>query len=296
MKKPTSTIASQDDTYFEEYLQGDSQLSKLYQKTTTPEPPETLDQSILSAAVNQTSAHTTAQAITASQRKNPWWTKAGSWAATFAIFSLLALVTHKTWLEEQQLREGEYLPQDVILQDQIQQDIHSGQTGEESDTSGQTQQEVFSNASVSPAGAHLQTPPSAIPVKQHIIRKEQNDSRKLLYKSAPAATMQAAPEFMQRSKMDYQAGSIPDSLHSYTQGSSMAIDKQQKQTGLEEKVLDENKITVDLSSDEQQIWLHKINHLIKEKQFDKAKALLKEFRIKYPDASIDPTIIQSLSS
>ncbi len=87
-----NSIITEDDTFFDNYLQGNSELSGLYQETDCAPPSHQIDQNILTAAQASTAEQK------ATKRPSPL-----AWAASIAIFSLAGLLTLNTWQAEQEL-------------------------------------------------------------------------------------------------------------------------------------------------------------------------------------------------
>lgn len=265
----TSSPEHQDETFFEDYLQGNSQLSDLYQKAAVPEPSDKLNQSILSAA--KASTEKTSSVIPV---KTHWWTQPASWAASIAIFSLVGLVAHNTWMAEQDASEKDFFQKPSVNNGSLSTPL-PGKAKAESD---------------------LQTNNSAKPLaqaKKRIAQEEKNDSRKLLYKIKPAPVMQAAPAYMKRNK----TGSVSDEVNTHIEVMEYAGDSIQPLPEMEEQKQISPSVNKKYKahSTEQQLWLEKISQLIKDNQPDKARELMRQFRIKYPDYPIDPVILQHLS-
>jgi len=86
-----NSINPEDDAFFDNYLQGKSTLSELYQNTDCAPPSQQLDQKILNAAQKSTTEEK------AKTGKPPI-----AWAASIAIFSLVGLLTLNTWQTEQE--------------------------------------------------------------------------------------------------------------------------------------------------------------------------------------------------
>ena len=265
----TSSHNSQDEAFFEDYLQGNSQLSDLYQKADSPEPSEELNQSILSAA--EASTEKTSSVIPI---RTHWWAQPASWAASVAIFSLVGLLAHNTWLAEQDASEKDFFQKPSINNRSLSTPL-PGKVKAESD---------------------FQTTPSAKPLaqaKKRIPQEEKNDSRKLLYKIRPAPVMQAAPAYMKRNK----TGAVSDEVNTHIEALEYAGAPTQSLSEMEQKkqLSPSAKKRYKTQSTEQQLWLEKISQLIKDNQPDKARELMRQFKIKYPDYPIDPVILQHLS-
>jgi len=260
MKKNThnSTPAdNEDNAFFEKYLQGESLLSDLYQQTESPEPSDTLNQSILSAARSYSEQ--------TKKKTNHWWTQPGSWAASIAIFSLVALLTHETWLAEQTLLEKDFSPAPSV------------ETSQSSERFSDSQAKKFSP------------------------HREKNDSRKLLYKSAPAPIMPAASGYMMPGK-NSPMDSLSELSESFPRARSIAADDADSAVPTAAQTLaqptfaqEKEQKKLKAADSEPQLMLDEIQQLMKNNQLDKARALLIQLRTKYPDTPIDPVILQQLS-
>ncbi len=275
MKKnntPTASPDSQDEVFFENYLQGNSPLSDLYQKADSPEPSDELNQKILSAA--RISAEKAPPPL-----KTHWWAKPGSWAASAVIFSLAGILAHNTWQAEQDALEKDLLPEQSLSKKSIPSDYSMP-----SESKVSTESEFQTSSSGRPLAQ----------AKKRIPQEEKNDSRKLLYKSTPAPVMQAAPKYMTRS----QIGSVADMTETEVLKMENAGDKIQSLPELEMQVDEKEQSANRLNQEqeqEQQLWLKKISQLIANEKFAEAQQLLLQFKIKYPDYPIDPVILQHLS-
>jgi len=200
--------------------------------------------------------HIIAEARKAAARKkainSSWLAKPGSWAATIAIVSLVGLLTLNTWQKEQ---------------DELQRPLRE---------------------TLAPQ-APLAEEESGSPVESRFEIKEKKDSRKLIFKSAPAPVLQKA----QKKSLSGRVGSglstedietvktladqpLPASSENYS-------DLSQEPGKLEDA----------FSSEQQQLL--KIKQLLENKQLEEARQLLTQFRKKYPHYPIDPVILRHLS-
>ncbi len=265
-------IDEEDEAFFEQYLKGESSLSETYQKVNSPEPPEMLDQNILSAARKKSSEM---------QKKSvQWWQQPASWAASVAVFSLAALLTHQTWQAEQDFSEQDFAPIDAV--------------------------ETIQADKTYTASPRLL--PNDVKEKKRTHHGDNNDSRKLLYKSAPAPVMPAAQEYISRkpiispperaNKSQTQGVVLGDTVTddagrfvpSELSEESVLIEKREQKNNLsKEQGLGE------YYSKEQSHQLEKIQQLIKQGKFDEAKEILQQFKVKYPEMPINPVLLQQLS-
>lgn len=251
-------LNEQDNEFFDAYLEGDSPLSEIYKNIDSVEPSNKLNQTILSAA--------RASADQPSDSKS-WWTQAGSWAASVAIISLVGILTHNTWQAEQDTVHKEIQGESL--------DSFSQQRSASKPTPDKTQKEPDSQLGTSA--------PSHAGAKKYILQDNEKDSRKLLYKSAPAPVMQAAPRSFELHK--------PASLleESQIQAFEKAQDEIQYLPKIEAKRTKKKQLT------EQQIKLNEISQLIEKNKIEQAQELLLQFKTKYPDHPIDPVILKQLS-
>lgn len=255
-------LNEQDNKFFDAYLEGDSPLSEIYKNIDSAEPSNKLNQAILSAA--------RASADQSSDSKS-WWTQAGSWAASVAIISLVGILTHNTWQAEQDTVHKEIQGESL---DSFSQHF-SQQRSAAKPVPDKTQKEPDSQLGTSaPSHAHE---------KKYILQDNEKDSRKLLYKSAPAPVMQAAPRSFELNK--------PASLleESQIQAFEKAQDEIQYLPKIEAKRTKKKQLT------EQQIRLNEISQLIEKNKIEQAQELLLQFKTKYPDYPIDPVILKQLS-
>lgn len=250
-KTPRGTYPPQnapsDEEFFQQYLQGDSQLSELFQQTESPEPSNQLDQTIIAAAKHQAG-------------KNQWWKKPGSWVATIAVISLVALLAHNTWQIEQDYIQHQDAPH------------------------------VFPDAPPEEAEFEIQSQPAskAMPTaaqrskarpEKFLQRRETKDARKPLYKTAPAPVLTIPSE----NRLSEQADAVPEAEAMDTLGNLSGIKAKESVRG---KSLPE--------ADAQQ-WLEKIKHLLSNNQSKEAQQLFMEFRKKFPDYPVDPVILRQMS-
>ncbi len=274
MKKTSSNSASmniEDEIFFEKHLQHESSLSEQYQNIESPTPSDTLDQNILSIA-RKTSRETQKQAT-------HWWQQPASWAASVAVFSLAALLSHQTWLAEQNISEQDFAPKDAI------------EAKQNSETLSLPSDSVV---------------PNRTKEKMHRRLNDKNDSRKLLFKSAPAPIMPVLQERQSRHPLK----TLPIETNQ-TQTQEIGMDEAEMDSieitiqplPLREKaVLTEKKEQVSRVhyskanySKAQSLLLDKIQLLIEQGRIDEAKELMQQFKLKYPEISISPVILQHLS-
>ncbi|MCW8929310.1 MAG: hypothetical protein OQL19_03610 [Gammaproteobacteria bacterium] len=261
-KKPATSMNNEDEVFFENYLQGGSPLSEIYKKIDTASPSDELDQKILSAA--QTSIN---KKITSKTQK---WSQITSWAASIAVFSIVGLLVINTWQAEQNEIQKELLQSHSIKEEQS---ANSPLTPDTKDSESKVQR-------IKPQAQSKKTIP----------QEENNDSRKLLYKINPAPVMQTAPAYIGRS----QLGSLPKKDNSLPEKSEdnshniypiTELSEETKEVALQKEITPLN---------EPEVQLEKIRLLIKNNKIDEAHELMLQFKIKYPDYTIDPVIIQHL--
>lgn len=278
MKKTSSNSASmsiEDEIFFEKHLQHESSLSELYQDIESPTPSDTLDQSILSIARKASRKPL--------KQSTHWWQQPASWAASVAVFSLAALLSHQIWLTEQNISEQDFAPKEAI---EAKQNI-----------------EPLSSPSDSIVPNHAKE-------KMHRRLSDKNDSRKLLFKSEPAPIIPAAQERTLRSPLKTLSIEA-DQTHTQKSGMDEAeMDSEMDSIEItiqalplrEETVLTEKK-EQDVRghsskanySKAQSLHLDKIQLLIEQGKIDEAKELIQQFKIKYPEISVSPVILQHLS-
>lgn len=174
---------------------------------------------------------------------NSRWLQAGSWAASAAIISLAGILAHNTWQTEQPTVE-KTLPE--LL-----------------DTPPENTRPAYEQA------------------KKTMRPDTDNDSRKLVYKAAPAPTMQPAAQHFKLEK------STPGPVESDSQNISTRKNKIPDLSTTDAKIINEN-----LS--EQLTWLNDITELIRQNKTEQARELLQQFQRKYPDYPIDPVILKQL--
>ena len=182
-----SDLNKQDNEFFDAYLEGGSPLSEIYNTIDCVEPSNKLSQSILSAA-----------SASAEQSSDPksWWTQAGSWAASVAIISLVGVLAHNTWQAEQDAVHKEIQGEspDSFLQPQTQ--PQQGRLAKPEPVSKADKAEIESDVQIE------QTTQAHSRAKKGISPDNSKDSRKLLYKSAPAPVMQSAPAYFKPDKTE----------------------------------------------------------------------------------------------
>lgn len=272
IKSNSTSVDKQDEAFFEQYLQGESPLSKVYKKTDSAEPSDELDQIILNAAKTSIEQNASTHAV---ESKN--WPHSLSWAASIAIFSLVGLLTLSTWQAEQENLEQELLKPQTISEEQ---DLLSPESSEKKRNK--------------PLGQAKQTIPQEV----------NNDSRKLLYKNEVVPEMQAAPAYMRSRPINTLSKSKSSVLNAPKSQKIEATNTSTPSTiSVADEVIEE-KQSIDGApqkqgftySTEQEIWLDKIRLLIKQNKLDEAHELMHQFRIKYPDYTIDdPVILPSLA-
>ncbi|MCU7938767.1 MAG: hypothetical protein KZQ64_12260 [gamma proteobacterium symbiont of Bathyaustriella thionipta] len=255
MKKQSNN--KQDDNFFDDYLEGKSSLSEIYQQIDSAEPSDKLNQSILSAA----RVSTEQTAIT----KNSW-TQTASWAASVAAISLVGILAHNTWQAEQD----------------------AAQTLEEDGLPSLSQPERVLKAKPGKAEMESSMPagrsaPAHARAKKNVLSNSANDSRKLLYKSAPAPVMPSAPGYFELNKTE----SLSD------KSQVQAFEDAHKEI-LASPAVEAKKIKQDRFS-EQQIMLNKIIQLIDNNKIEQAQKLLFQFKTNYPNYPVDPVILKHLS-
>lgn len=279
-EKPLNT--NRGEEIFHHYLRGESQLSKLYQQLETPEPSAQLNQIILNAAKKEAS-------------RKSWWTKPASWAATIALVSITGLLTHNTWKKEQ---DQQQIPFPVKMEQRSFSEFHP-----DSD-SGTQDQDIVETESASPAKPVMQQATAVDTVRK---RKDSpdnqiNDSRKLIFKSAPVPVLQTAPKSLLLEQSDPGLSEKDIELIN-TQPNSFSAQTTTKPAGssvqesLEEKTTYSDQITGGLTTTAslEQQWLGKISQLLENNQTEEARRLLDNFRKKYPNYPVDPVILQQLS-
>jgi len=260
---------SHDEEVFTQYLQGESRLSKIYQKTDTPAPADKLNASILAAAEKQAS-------------RNNWWANPGSWAATVAIVSLVGLLTHNLWQEEQ----------DHLLkkpfQDHMEQQSFSAPLPATAlkKPRSESKPESKSELKFEPELDILSRSQKTFQLdekndRQANINKDSRtivnkDSRGLLFKSAPAPVLPAA------------SGNVFSE-----QSDSVLEDEIKAIQTLSNQPADEEVRAHNEFSAEQQLL--NIKKLLENNQLEAAEKLLARFKEIYPDYPIDPVILEHLS-
>jgi len=255
-------INQADEDFFAQYLQGDSPLSGIYQQTDSPEPSDQLNQTILTAARQQANKH-------------HWWSKPGSWAATIAIFSLIALLAHNTWQTEQ---------------DYLQQDLEQQAFPDAPPKAELKKSSPPIPAAMSPAPQRLSVRP-----EQSRQRSEQKDTRKPLYKTAPAPVMAIPSE----NRFSGQTDALLEEESMDALGNLSGISAKDSSTNTSQKA----KLTYEAAQEKEQPetyadaqqWLEKIRQLLAGNQTNEAQQLFIKFRKKYPDYPVDPVILQQLS-
>ena len=252
---------SHDEEFFTQYLQGESRLSKLYQKTDTPAPSDRLNASILAAAEKQAS-------------RNNWWANPGSWAATVAIVSLVGLLTHNLLQEEQ----------DQLLKKPFQDHM------EQQSFSAPLPAAKLKSRSESMSEPELIVEPELDVLNRANVNRDSRtivnkDSRGLIFKSAPAPVLPAASGNL----FSKQSASVLDA-----KGENIAEDEIKAIQTLSIQAADEEaRLPHDLSDEQQQLL--NIKKLLENNQLEAAEKLLARFKEKYPDYPIDPVILEHLS-
>ncbi len=270
IKSKSTSTDKQDEVFFEQYLQGKSTLSDIYQNTDCPKPSNELDQSILNAA--KTSIENSK--LSNVMRPNHWYQPL-SWAASIAIFSLVGLLTLNTWESEQDNLEQELLqPQAISEERSVFSPVSSGISNFDSNSHLKKRNKPLSQS------------------KEMIPQEVKNDSRKLLYKNEAIPEMQAAPAYMGRN----QIGTLPKRKSLNSDGALASTPAAIADEIIETKqsTLIPQKQDVTHSTD-QEIWLNRVRLLINKNKIDEAHELIAQFRIKYPDYPIDPIILQNLA-
>jgi len=252
-------IDKQDNDFFTEYLKGNSELSEFYKKIDAAEPPNKLDESILSAA--------RASCKKSSATQN-WWTQPGSWAASVAIISLAGILAHNTWQADK---------------DVLQQEIQKAQQESLEPLSQQLSTAKPDQAKMAPDTQEEKSAAPRTRAKKNILQDQENDSQKLLYKAAPTPVMQSAPEHFELNKSKSLL------KESQIQGFKDAHEEIVNLPEIEAQKTEKSRLT------EQQIWLDKISQLIEQNKIEKAQKSLLQFIAKYPDYPIDPVILKHLS-
>lgn len=256
-----------DDVLFDQYLQGDSQLSRLYKHSDHPTPSAQLDQTILAAARRQAAHH-------------HWWSKPGSWAATIAIVSLAALLAHNTWKTEQ-----EYLQQERDSQ------IFR-------DSSPETEAQRDQASSVVTGLSQKEAKPLSKPAEPSRQRSTSTDARKPRYKSAPAPVLAIPlePRLSQpaSSLSREEAASAPGRPTPAKPRTSLQGAANLSETMTADSVTSKAK-SLPASDLEARQWLEQIRQLLSNHQSEEARQLYQQFRKQYPDYPVDPVILQQLS-
>lgn len=257
--KPAQNKQDQDDLFFDAYIEGDSPLSETYKAIDCAAPSKQLDRTILAAAK--------AAAEQASQGKSRW-AQASSWAASIAIISLAGILAHNTWQAEEDALHQEIpiAKQDKILPEKKSMPVQPEAASIGADRKTQT----FSRG------------------KENISRDTTNDSRKLIYQSAPAPVMQSAPAYFNATK-----------TKSLKQESRIQALQEQQFENSPERVIKRHEPLAKKAPKKpltkQQTELNIISRLIESNNISQAQKLLLEFKTKYPDYPIDPVIIKHLS-
>ena len=256
---------SHDEEFFTQYLQGESRLSKLYQKTDTPAPSDRLNASILAAAEKQAS-------------RNNWWANPGSWAATVAIVSLVGLLTHNLLQEEQ----------DQLLKKPFQDHM------EQQSFSAPLPAAKLKSRSESMSEPELIVEPELDVLNRANVNRDSRtnvnrDSRRLLFKSAPAPVLPAASGNL----FSEQSASFFETKGEAKGENIGEEDIKAIQTLSNQPADEEIRLPHDLSDEQQQLL--NIKKLLENNQLEAAEKLLARFKEKYPDYPIDPVILEHLS-
>ncbi len=229
----TPSSDKQDEQYFSDYLQGNSSLSDIYQHTTTAEPSAALDKKILSAARKHCESKTTSH----------WWAKPASWAASAAIFSLAGLLTFNTWQAEKTSTEQDLsaaAPMSVTTPISAAAPLPAA-INTTLDMKAEVKQKAFAQQ------------------KLQIRKKSTNDTRRAVYKSAPAPLLES---------MSGSSAATAPGADSYSQQNFRQNPQQIQQ---------------------------QIKNLLTEHKRDEARRLLLQLQTNYPDYPVDPVILQQLS-
>ncbi|MDX2505704.1 MAG: hypothetical protein QNL62_14685 [Gammaproteobacteria bacterium] len=159
-----------------------------------------------------------------------------------------------------------------------------------------TWQEKQNRFQQSPLQKPIEQRSDSAPQARNVIQpEEKKDSRKLIFKSAPAPVLKAAPGNLLSDQADNLITEDDiDSLHWLSTqthqipDATMEVGIKAKQPSAHER----DEVPDDFSNPQQ--WLQKIKHLIEHKQIEQARKLLARFKEKYPNYPVDTVILQHL--
>ena len=259
-KKPEisaeADITPEDEAFFQDYLKKNSRLSRQFQKIPTPEPSSELDQLILEAAQKQT-------------RRPSWWYHPGSWAATLAIVSLAGLLSHNIWQSDQQQ-----------IKQKHEQSVFPASTlsapDEKTSQAPTTEADTINAPTIS--RPQTKAEPAGLQPAKQAFTDASIDTRQLRFKSVPAP-VKPAPQVIQ---------SVTTEAHlSEEELEAMTLKRPDIATGSVKKQMP--------ATSEIQQLLDNIRQLIERGQKDEARAMLAEFKKRFPEHTVDPVILQQLS-
>ncbi|WP_198266256.1 hypothetical protein [sulfur-oxidizing endosymbiont of Gigantopelta aegis] len=253
----STTATPTDEVFFSQYLEGNSNLSELYQSSDSQKPSSELDKNILSAAKD---------AVNTSNKS--WWTQPSSWAASIALFSLVGLLAVNTWQAEQQLTEEAILPQaamEAVSTSNITADMTTDMTEMDSMPSLARKKKSKPKAKV---------------------EKSSIDTRKLRFDSNPMPKMQATPSALPSAAMKYQQRVQFNNAPALSEATiqNIIIPEQEILTHKNQH-----------NTDEAEQKLVEIKQFINNGQLNNARHALQQLQKKYPNYPIDPVILQHLS-
>ncbi len=273
------------ETFYQNYTQGNSSLSELYQNSESAKPSESLDNVILAVAKEQISKQESRESHPSSKvplSNKPRLSSFYSLAASVSMFSLASLVIFNTWEAEKESVEKKYTDyapaplefEPIALPSPVyQQELNDSIVAPRAKMSAETK---ASSADI-------------LLAEEELTIETKKDTVSLSTYSPQVKAIKALPA---KNKRYRRAQKQEQGLERHLE----------KQAFIQEPLLELGIVSDDviggLSTEEKilapNIWLNKIDQLITLKQIKKAKLELVLFRKTYPDFFIEPDLLKAL--